>query len=293
MPNRGGDSVIPCVLAGATKALIDDYVKALRAAAPALGAHGLEPDVFWDSGIFRGAIERIRGTQAAGMETKRRFVTDILDWLKAGAFIESWSVAGSNDRHDYEVVMPGGRICAIEAKGCLDGNNTNIFERPANADEFVIWSLCQNAGADPAKNAWSGIHTRLSAEIIHRRTIVDGLVIWDPVCNTLGRPCPKVRDNPERLTVIGKRQLPPPCLYLFPRTVPDVRNNPSPSVHTLGEVQFLSALHLAFRGAVGEITEVKLEVALAGNTVARATRLIRAGQVVRESKMTKVKRAKS
>ena len=37
-------------------------------------------------------------------------------------------------------------------KGCLDGENTNKFERPTEADEFITWSLCTNSGADPRRN---------------------------------------------------------------------------------------------------------------------------------------------
>ena len=39
-----------------------------------------------------------------------------------------------------------GRVSVVELKGCLDGNNTTIFERPANAQEFIIWSVCTNPG---------------------------------------------------------------------------------------------------------------------------------------------------
>ncbi|MGH2137807.1 hypothetical protein, partial [Enterococcus faecalis] len=76
---------------------------------------------------------------------------------------------------DYTVALNSGKTAVIELKGCLDGNNTNIFERPPHANEFIIWSVCTNPGADPRRNAWSGIHTRLSAEIISRQQRVDGL----------------------------------------------------------------------------------------------------------------------
>ena len=32
-------------------------------------------------------------------------------------------------------------VSAIELKGCLDGNNTDIFERPTHVQEFVMWSV--------------------------------------------------------------------------------------------------------------------------------------------------------
>lgn len=291
--SKGTPAVIPCCIAPSTKATIASFANALRGAAPQLGNHGLSPELFWDSGIFRGAIEQIRGEQAASMKEKRAFIREILNWLKEKNFIHAWGIAGNKDRHDYEVIFQDNRICAIEAKGCLDGQNTNIFERPANADEFVIWSLCQNAAADPRKNAWSGIHTRLSAEIVHRRIVVDGLIIWDSVCNTVGRPCPKVLGDVNRVTQVGLHSLPPPCLYLFPRTVPDPRNNKAPNVHKLVEVRFLKILQEAFRGEEGELTEVAICVDIVQNTVARSTKLTRDGTLVKLSKMTKIKRAKS
>ena len=78
------------------------------------------------------------------------------------------------------------RTAIIDVR-CLDGDNTKLFERPNSADEFVIWSLCTNVGADPRRNAGSGVHTRISAEIIARNQRVDGLVIWDMMCGTIGR----------------------------------------------------------------------------------------------------------
>src|SRR5580658_3838329 len=97
---------------------------------------------------------------------------------------------------------PSGNGCDQALKGCLDGNNTTIYERPPHAQEFIIWSLCSNRGADPRHNAWSGIHTRLSADIIERAQQVDGVIIWDWVCGTIGRPCPKLRADPTRTTVV-------------------------------------------------------------------------------------------
>jgi hypothetical protein len=146
------------------------------------------------------------------------------------------------------VRMKTGRIGVIELKGCLDGNNTNIFERPAHAQEFLIWSVCTNPGADPRLNAWSGIHTRLSAEIIARQQRVDGVIIWDMVCGTVGRPCPKLAGAPERATAIAHYMLPPPCIYVLPSTIASPRNNPKPVAQALDEVQLLKAFHECLKG---------------------------------------------
>ncbi|WP_222873451.1 hypothetical protein [Hankyongella ginsenosidimutans] len=134
----------------------------------------------------------MRGQFSATMREKREFVRHVLNYMQDQNFILDWQSAGEANRHDYTVTMPSGRTSVIELKGCLDGNNTNIFERPPQANEFVIWSVCTNPGADPRHNAWSGIHTRLSAEIIARQQRVDGLIIWDMVCGTIG-PMPEDR----------------------------------------------------------------------------------------------------
>ncbi|HPT25923.1 MAG TPA: hypothetical protein PLZ95_05845 [Bryobacteraceae bacterium] len=291
MPREKQQAVIPCRLEPAVKLQVDEFADALQQAAPTIGHHGLREEEFWRTGIFRAAVEKIRGTFSATTSDKQAFVGDVLDWLQSGNRITGWARAGTNDRHDYEVTLPSGRVCAIEAKGCLDGNNTNIFQRPANADEFVIWSMCQNPGADPRHNAWSGIHTRLSAEVVYRREVVDALIIWDELCGTLGRPCPK-RECRERSTRIGKRIVPPPCIYLFPRTVPDPRNNPTPVVHGIGEVEFVKTMYDALACDAGDVTEVRIEAQMKGASIARKTTLVRDGAEIRASALSVIKRAR-
>lgn len=289
---RRRPNVIPCELYPNTSELIDQYVDSLEEIAPSIGDHGLTDQQFWDSGIFHAAIERLRGRQAASMKEKRRFIAEILNYMKRSGTLSDWSFTGAGERHDYEVVMPDNRLCVIETKGCLDGNNTNIFVRPANADEFVIWSLCQNPGSDPDKNAWSGIHTRLTVEVIHRREIVDGVIIWDMLCNTAGRPCPKIFADPSRITDISGRIVPPPCIYLLPRQVPDARNNPSPPTHDLHNVSFLQALYDTFQGRETDVTSVEVEIDMSGAEIRRRSRFIRAGTTIAESRWVKIGRAR-
>lgn len=291
MPVHRDNPITPCRLEPEVKRSISAFAEALKTAAPGIGEHGLTETEFWRTGLFRGAIEKLRGTQSATTAEKQAFVSDVLSWLGKQGIIESWRSAATAERHDYEVIMPSGRVCAIEAKGCLDGNNTNIYQRPPNADEFVIWSLCQNPGADPRHNAWSGIHTRLSAEIIHKGELVDALIVWDDLCGTLGRPCPKLAD-PSRATRISDRSVPPPCIYLFPRTVPDPRNNPRPPVHALENLAFVRALYDALRCDQGDVTNVLIEASMKDSSVARRTTLSRNGAEIRTSAMTAIRRAR-
>lgn len=239
-------NLIPCERNEELRKKIVEFSEILKTEAHRLGDHGLSEDDFYNSGLFRGAIERVRGQFSATMRVKREFVQHVLNHMQDVGYIDDWESAGEANRHDYSVTMPSGKTSIIELKGCLDGNNTNIFERPPHANEFIIWSICTNNGADPQHNAWSGIHTRLSAEIISREQQVDGVVFWDMVCGTFGRQCPKVATDHSRRSEIGPYKLPPPCIYLFPSTIPSPRNNPHPQAQQIEDVEILKAFYDCF-----------------------------------------------
>lgn len=283
--------VIPCEQNKGLKAQIDAYAEVLRVEAHTLGDHGLSEREFYDSGLFRGAIERIRGQFSATMREKREFVRDVLNYMQDRGFIAEWDSAGEANRHDYRATLPDGTVSIIELKGCLDGNNTNIFERPPHANEFIIWSVCTNASSDPRHNVWSGIHTRLSSEIISRNQQVDGLVVWDMMCGTVGRPCPKVADEPGRMTVVSHFNVPPPCIYVFPATVASPRNNPSPAAQPLENVGLLDAFHRCFGGRDNEVNYVYFTVAYQGDEMVRTTRVRRGGIDRMESGPTPIRRS--
>ena len=225
------------------------------------------------------------------MREKREFVKHVLNYMEDRDFIRDWDSAGEQNRHDYVVTLNSGRTAAIELKGCLDGNNTNIFERPPNASEFVVWSVCTNASADPRHNAWSGLHTRLGAEIIYREQLVDGVIIWDWLCGTSGRPCPKVNSDTNNLTEVGPYELPPPCIYVMPGTLPSPRNNPHPQAQSLEEVSILKAFNDCFKGRIEDINFVDFEVSYQGADLMRKTRIHRDGVTCRESDETAIQRS--
>src|ERR1700733_36056 len=283
-------TVIPCQQNKDLKKLIIEYSEVLKTEAHKLGAHGLGEADFYNSGLFRGVIERVRGQFSATMREKREFVRNVLNYMQDRGVIQNWEPAGEANRHDYVVRLNTGRVSVIELKGCLDGNNTTIFERPPHAQEFIIWSVCMNIGADPRKNAWSGIHTRLSADIIEREQRVDGVVIWDMVCGTVGRPCPKLDGGPDRATAVAHYMLPPPSLFVLPATIASPRNNPRPLAQSLDDVQLLKAFHECFRGKDEEVNYVDFEVEHRGAETMRKTSIRRAGAVAQESKMTAIQR---
>lgn len=283
-------SVIPCKQDSVLRGRILSLVDTLKTESHTLGSHGLSEQEFYESGLFRGAIEVIRGQFVASMREKREFVSHILNWMQDRGTIKHWFSAGDKNRHDYTVEMNSGNVTVIELKGCLDGNNTNIFDRPPHANDFIIWSVCMNAGADPRHNVWSGIHTRLSAEIISRSQQVDGLIVWDQSCGTIGRPCPKLDPSSNRRTEVGPYSLPPPCIYLFPGTIPSPRNNANPAPQQLAQVEFLDVLHTMFCGTSDELNTVSINAGYRGNDIVRQTTVERNGVIVRKSKPTAIKR---
>lgn len=284
-------SIVPCQRNDKLKKLIEEYAEVLKKDAHNLGNHGLTEEEFYDSGLFRGAIERIRGQFSASMTDKREFVSTVLDDLKSVGLIEDWDPTGTRNRHDYSLSLPNGKVVAIELKGCLDGNNTNIFERPPNAEEFIVWSVCTNPGADPQHNVWSGLHTRLGAEIISKNQVIDGVVVWDMVCGTVGRPCPKLNAAPNRVNELGKYHLPPPCLYAFPATVPSPRNNPEPRIRSVNQVEFLKALSTRFGCKDTEHFSVGFQVRHDGNELLRKTTVTQDRRTQRESEFTALQRS--
>jgi hypothetical protein len=282
-------SIISCHKDRTLEKRIDEFAEILRTEAHTLGNHGLDQNEFYNS-VFRGAVERIRGQFSALMGEKREFVRRVLSYMQDQNYIESFESSGGQNRYDYTVELPSGKVAVIELKGGLDGNNTNIFERPAHADELIVWSVSTNPGGDPRRNVWSGLHTRLSAEIIANSKRVDGLIVWDWICGTVGRRCPKLDAGRARLTEVAQYTLPPPCIYVFPAKIPEVRNNPSSIAQHLTAVGLLKAFHECFGGSDDEVSYVDFEVAHRDSETVRKTIVRRAGAIVRESKYTPIRR---
>jgi hypothetical protein len=284
--------IIPCDRNPELVKQIASFAYALKTESHKLGSHGLSEREFYKSPIFRGAIESIRGEFAATMRTKKEFVRYVLNYLENLELIRSWDPLPASARCDYTVILNSGRKGVIDLKGCLDGANTTIFERPPDADEFVTWSLCTNPSADPGRNAWSGIHTRLGAEMIERGQKIDGLIIWDWVCGSVGRPCPKLvqkGSQESRATTLGPYILPPPCIYVFPKETASNRFS-SPDVATLNHSELLFAFQQGFGTFEEEVNFVDFLVEQSNNGRRRMTRIRNSTGILHTSQMTDIKR---
>lgn len=110
------------------------------------------------------------------------------------------------------------------------------------------------------------------------------------VCGTIGRPCPKLEEH-FRETQVGPFTLPPPCIYLFPSTIPSPRNNPNPPAQSINEVEILKAFQECFKSREKELFSVIFNVAYHGSDTVRTTKIIQDGKTQVESKPTAIRRA--
>jgi hypothetical protein len=284
-------SVIPCEQNADLRDKIEAFAEILKTQAHTLGAHGLDEKDFYNSGLFQGAIQRIRGQFSATTSPKREFAQHVLNHLEDQGLISGWDKTEAENRSDYWVRLKSGANAVIGMTGAMDGNNTGIFERPAEADEFVIWSQMTNPASDPRRNAWSGIHTRLSAEMIARSQQVDGVIVWDMLCGTAGRPCPKIiaDGDQERMTDVGPFRVPPTCIYVFPAVAPGPGHS-NALAQDLASVELLLAFHTCFKGRDDEVNYVRFDVEQVDGEVSRKTTITRGGVVQVESKMMAIRR---
>ena len=112
-----------------------------------------------------------------------------------------------------------------------------------------------------------------------------------PLCGTSGRPCPKLEQDPMRLTEIGQFRLTPPCIYLFPASIPSPRNNPSPRVNKLEDVGLLNAMHRCFGGQQDDVNTVEISVGHDGAETVRSTTISRGGVRRKGSEPTPIRRS--
>jgi len=253
---------ILCRHTGDPKAVerLADFLQSLAQSQPEiLTQAGVDPATY--PHVFRAAVERIRGVQSASPADKTRFLTAMLARLVTSGNAVSWERIGSRGRQDFRLTLKGGYAVCIEAKGCPDGNNMNIWERPNWADEFVVWSQCPESTAhQPGEGVWSGIATRLIPHSIATGQLVDAFVFHDGRCGSNIRPCPKPYglngDFRGMATIIppedGKNRVPVPCIYLFPRTVPHPQTNKHPALHNLDTCRFARAVLTTFGVPLGE-----------------------------------------
>lgn len=87
-------SVIPCERDPVNRKRIQEYAEALKIHAHNIGEHGLDEQSFYGSGLFRGAIELIRGEYSATMRDKRAFAQNVLSDRSRAWNERPWRASG-------------------------------------------------------------------------------------------------------------------------------------------------------------------------------------------------------
>ena len=127
--------------------------------------------------------------------------------------------------------------------------------------------------------------------MLTRKQQIDGVVVWDMVCGTVGRPCPKLTEGAERLTSVAHFTVPPTCIYVLPKSLPELPATPASYAQALNEVELLKALHICFGGKDSEVNYVDFDIELHTGNLKRRTKVRRDGAVVKESNLTFIRRA--
>jgi hypothetical protein len=230
--------------------------------------------------FLRAAVESLRGSWAASTTDKYRFIAEVLKFGATRKAWKSWAPVGTAGRNDFRVELNDGTLISIEAKGCPDGNNTNIWDRPGWADEFFVWCQCpESLRHHPGTGAWAGIANRLLPKVAAERTVVDGFIFWDGRCGSKLRPCPKgygvdgLRSAATDIPGQSGREdwVPPPCIFMMPKSPPHVSNNRVPAVHNIASLKFAAALLDVFNVPASEQPEYVHDAKIAARNVPRGT----------------------
>jgi hypothetical protein len=206
--------------------------------------------------LIPAVIEMLRGRQAAKMEAKRAFIRSLLETLVQEGAIEEWEYVGDKHRHDYEIRTADGRMIALEAKGCLDGNSSTIFEPPPNADEMFVVSMATSPASDSVKNMRSGLN-RIAVESMAKGIRVDGVIAWDLVGSSV-RLVPELSASPT-WDYEGK-EVPPPAVFVFPCKIPRRARKTAARGRKAEELSFLRILSRVFSMPLDLARQVDVEV---------------------------------
>jgi hypothetical protein len=193
-----------------------------------LRAEGIQPQDYHPKRIFRSAVETIRGSFIATSVTQRQGMVDaVLRKLQAEGKIAGFQRTGRGVRHDFTVVLSNApRVsAALEVKGG-EGISVTVTERPAWAQEFLLW--CHLDGSiknEPSQGVRSIIVNRLANNLFKRGKVVDAVLFKDQLC---GSP---LRRRPKYAEEVGNDDI-CPDMFLMPQEQPTPQQ-PAPETHSI------------------------------------------------------------
>jgi hypothetical protein len=251
-----------------------------------LRAEGIRPQDYHPKRIFRSAVEVIRGSFiASSINNRHSMIENVLEKLRKESIIDSFEKTKKGVRHDFTVVLTDKpRVCAaLEVKGG-EGISVTVTERPAWAQEFVVWChLDGSISKQPSEGVRAIIVNRMANNLFKRGKIVDAVLFKDQLCGTALRKCPKYKE------AVGNERI-APDVFLMPSEQPTPQQ-PNPKTHTLDSL-YLPSMILNSFGVKTEDREnhvwtVQIQLILVvkkkKEAYRRRTRILHKGTVMVES----------
>ena len=211
-----GETAIPCRHPGAPP---DDVIDLVAAAVRAIGQddaflqrHGLTAQDF--ELALPAAIQRIRGSAAAGNADRREFLTGIFRHMVLSETISDFEAPKYGKDTVYRLQVSGIGSVAIIQKGCPDGAHSSVaWSAPEWAQETYLWWLCDSLQYEPGEHVAKGVN-RLRQRFFSEDypDSIDGVIFHNATCGSSLRPCPKMA----RAIEVEGRMIPPPCIWVMP-----------------------------------------------------------------------------
>lgn len=215
------EEAAPCRHPGAPPDEVIDRVVAIfgkiKADPKFLASYGVSAEEY--ELALPAAIERFRGSRAAGNAARRKFLADLLEALKLAGACNDVQSPRYGDDTVYRLAVPGLGDVAIIQKGCPDGAHSSTrWTRPDWAKEAYLWWLCSSTTHEPGEHIGKGVNRLKQRFFSHLPDTVDGVIFHNDLCGSPERPCPKMGFA----LSVGGSMVPPPCIYVMPDRVAGV-----------------------------------------------------------------------
>ena len=191
-----GETATPCNHPGAPPDevidLVAEAVKSIARDEAFLQRHGLTAQDF--DLALPAAIQRIRGSAAAGNADRREFLTDLFRRMVVSGAISDFETPDYGKDTVYRLHINGVGSVAIIQKGCPDGAHSSVaWSAPEWAKETYLWWLCDSLQYEPGEHVAKGVN-RLRKRFFSDayRDSIDGIIFHNSMCGSPLRPCPKI-----------------------------------------------------------------------------------------------------
>ncbi len=213
------ETAAPCRHAGSPpQAVIDrvaGLIQNLGSEASLIRRYGMTVEEF--ESALPAAIESMRGSASASNSDRRQFLTELLDAMARGGFIDGLETPKYGDDTVYRLRTPASGDIAVIQKGCPDGAHSSLrWSIPDWATETYLWWLCSSLSHEPGLHVAKGVNRLRQRFFSDIPGTLDGVIFHNQLCGSPHRMCPKASHS---ATEHGCRT-PPPCIYVMPDREP-------------------------------------------------------------------------